>query len=139
MVKAVSLALDRPQLLDDLWPLRALQMESGRTTSADPDGEAENLAMLFRAAGELSTVTQMKVKSLKDLAVLQEGDQLFVGLPKESTGKPHLVYVGQAGGKILDQEVVRQQLPENLTAGFTFHLMKLAVSEDGLQLFVRRR
>lgn len=114
-------------------------MESWQAISCDPDLEARNLAALFQAAGEPSMVTPMKVTSLKDLAVLQRWDQLFVGLPKEVTGKAHLVYVGQAGGKILDRELVGQQLPRNIAAGFTFRLLQLASSEDGLQLFVRRR
>lgn len=140
MMTAVMLALDKPRLSDSLWVLRAAQMESGLTFSGNPDQEAENLTKLFQAAGETATVIPLTVRSLRDMTVLQRGDQLFVGLPGKVTGKPHIMYVGEVGNdNMLSRELVGQQLPENIASGFTFHLIGLAFSEAGLQTFIRRR
>lgn len=61
MVKAVTLALGRPELLDSLWPLRAQQKESGQAFSTEPEMEAINLAKLFQAAGESATIIPLTV------------------------------------------------------------------------------
>lgn len=140
MVTAVTLALGKPELSDSLWALRAVQQESGQAISTEPETEAINLAKLFQAAGEPTTVIPLTVRSLKDLALFQRGDQLFIGLPGKVTGKPHIMYIGEAGDdKVLNRELIGQQLPENIASGFTFHLIGLALSKDGLQTFIRKR
>lgn len=140
MVTAVTLALGKPELFDSLWPLRAQQKESGQAISTEPETEAINLAKLFQAAGESGKVIPLTVKSLKDMTAFRKGDKLFIGLPREVTGKPHIVYAGEVGDdKVLNRELISQQLPEKLVLGFTFELIGLALSEDGLQTFIRRR
>lgn len=140
MVKAVTLALRKPELSDSLWELRTVQQESGLTFSGNVGHEAENLAGLFRAAGETATVIPLTVRSLRDMTAFRRGDQLFIGLPREVTGKPHIMYIGEAGDdKVLSRDLIGQQLPENIASGFTFHLIGLALSKDGLQTFIRRR
>ncbi len=140
MVTAVTLALNKSELHDSLWELRAIQQESGLTYSGNTDQEAKNLAKLFQAAGETATIIPQTVRSLKDVAAFQRGDQLFVGLPSKVTGVPHIMYVGEVGDdKVLDRGLISKQLPEKIVAGFTFHLIGLALSKDGLQTFIRRR
>ncbi len=140
MVTAVTLALNKPELHDFLWELRAIQQQSGLTFSGNVDHEAENLAKLFQATGETATVVPVKVRSLKDMTAFQRGDQLFVGLPSKVTGAPHIMYIGEVGNdEVLSRELVSQQLPEKIASGFTFHLIGLALSKDGLQTFIRRR
>lgn len=140
MVKAVALALGRPELSDSLWALRAVQKESGQAISTEPETEAINLAKLFQAAGETATVIPLTVRSLRDMTAFQRGDQLFVGLPKKVTGQPHIMYIGEAGDdKVLDRGLISQQLTEKIVSGFTFKLIGLALSKDGLQTFIRRR
>lgn len=140
MVTAVTMALGKPELSDFLWTLRAGQQESGQAISTEPEMEAINLARLFQAAGEPATVIPLTVRSLKDMTAFQRGDQLFVGLPSKVTGQPHIMYIGEAGDdKVLSRELISQQLPEKIASGFTFHLIGLALSKDGLQTFIRRR
>lgn len=140
MVKAVTLALGKPELSDRLWALRAVQQEFGQAISTEPETEAINLAKLFQAAGEPAEIIPLTIRSLKHLADFKRGDQLFVGLPREVAGKPHIVYAGEVGDdKVLNRELISHQLPEKLVLGFTFQLIGLALSKDGLQTFIRRR
>ena len=139
MVRAITLALDKPELSDVLWPIRKSQMESGQAVSTEPEMEAVNLARLFQAAGEQGTVIPLTVKSLKDIAVFQRGDQIFVGLPKKVAGEPHIMYVGQSGDRnVLSRELIELQLPAEIASRFIFDLIGLAISKDGLQTFIRR-
>lgn len=140
MVTAVTLALNKSELHDFLWELRAAQKESGQAISTEPEMEAINLAKLFQAAGEPTTIIPTKVRSLKDLTVFKRTDQLFVGLPREITGRPHFMYIGEVGdGEVLSRELIEAQLPENMVQGFVLNLTFLALSKDGLQTFIRWR
>ena len=77
---------------------------------------------------------------MRDMTAFQRGDQLFIGLPRKVTGKPHIMYVGEVGDdKVLDRGLISKQLPKEIASGFTFHLIGLALSKDGLQTFIRRR
>lgn len=137
--RAVALALGDSSLVDQLWALRDLQRESGRATVTNPEGEAEHIAALFRAAGSPTRVDTVAVRSLKHMKQIFPGDQLFAGLPGEVTGRPHLMYIGTAGGKdFLDAGLMKEQLPPNLAVGFVFTLIKLYRSDEGLRLFIRR-
>lgn len=140
MVTAVTLALGKPELSESLWALRAVQKDSGQAISTEPEMEAINLAKLFQAAGEPATIVPVKIRSLKDLTAFPRKDQLFVGLPRQITGKPHLMYIGEVGdGEVLSRKLIEAQLPANLVSRFTIDLTVLALSKDGLQTFIRRR
>jgi len=127
MVQAVLSATGREDQINELYTLREQQIKATGQT-LNPTIEAKNLAALFQALGKNINIQQITIASIAELAgLLQEGHDVFVGLPKDIDSPPHIVHVAQQGNNGFTSN--QQFLPDGI---LIIHLMQ----QGNIQVFI---